>query len=138
MRRLLVASILSITASQGFAMDGLSDFNWKNRVVLVFGDAGDQKVARQISLLERQKGELADRDMVVIQVSGQQAHAVYGEAAVMDAGSLKKAADVSGNGFHIVLVGKDGGVKLRSEHVVTDVEMFDLIDRMPMRRAERN
>ncbi len=138
MRRLLVASILSITASQGFAMDGLSDFNWKNRVVLVFGDAGDQKVTRQISLLKRQKGELADRDMVVIQVSGQQAHAVYGEAAVMDAGSLKKSADVSGNGFHIVLVGKDGGVKLRSEHVVTDVEMFDLIDRMPMRRAERN
>lgn len=138
MRRLLVASILSITTSQGFAMDDLSDFNWKNRVVLVFGDAGDQKVARQISLLERQKEELADRDMVVIQVSSQEARIVYGEVAVINAGSLKKAADVSGNGFHIVLVGKDGGVKLRSEHVVTDIEMFDLIDRMPMRRAERN
>ena len=36
-----------------------------------------------------------------------------------------------------VLIGKDGGVKSRGETLDLD-SMFDLIDSMPMRRAEMN
>ncbi|WP_312930876.1 DUF4174 domain-containing protein [Agrobacterium cavarae] len=39
--------------------------------------------------------------------------------------------------FRVVLVGKNGGIKLRSDAVISDVDMFAVIDRMPMRRAER-
>lgn len=138
MRRVLLTSLLSLAATQGFAMDSLSDLNWKNRVVLIFGDASDKTVSRQISLLERQKEELAERDMVVIHVSGKSAQTVYGDVPAMDGENLKQDVDVKGDGFHVVLVGKDGGVKLRSEKIVTDVEIFDLVDRMPMRRSEQN
>ena len=37
--------------------------------------------------------------------------------------------------FWIVLIGKDGGVKLRSDDAGLD-QIFDLIDSMPMRQAE--
>ena len=137
MKRLLVASLIALTSSQVLAMDSLSDLSWKNRVVLVFGTADDQKVTRQVKVLETQKGELEERDMVVIFVSREKAATVYGNATGLDPAKLRKDAKVEDDSFHVVLVGKDGGIKLHSEKVVGDVEMFDLIDRMPMRRAER-
>ncbi|MEO0341702.1 MAG: DUF4174 domain-containing protein, partial [Bacteroidota bacterium] len=38
--------------------------------------------------------------------------------------------------FLFILIGKDGGVKLRSTSVVPLDDLFALIDGMPMRRAE--
>ena len=138
MKRILVASLIALSSSQVFAMDSLKDFAWKNRVVLVFGGAANKTLLQQIEILKRQKAELDDRDMVVIRVSEGEARAVYGNAPVLKSADLRKDADINGDGFQVVLVGMDGGIKLRSEKVVSDVEMFDLIDRMPMRRAKRN
>ncbi len=137
MKRLLIASLMALTSSQVFSMDSLADLGWKNRVVLVFGNAGDQKVARQVKVLETRKAELAERDMVVIRVSKEEASSAYGNTPALDPVKLRKDAKIAGDGFHVVLVGKDGGIKLRSEDIVGDVEIFDLIDSMPMRRAER-
>lgn len=137
MKRLLAAAIFALTATQGLAMDSLSSFGWENRVVLVFGDATDQKLAQQIENLVRQKAELSERDMVVIRVIGDDVRSVYGQSPPLDADRLRKEANVASATFQIVLVGKDGGVKLRSGEIVQDVALFDLIDRMPMRRAEK-
>ena len=38
--------------------------------------------------------------------------------------------------FLFILIGKDGGEKLRSSQVVTTRQLFGLIDQMPMRRSE--
>ena len=38
--------------------------------------------------------------------------------------------------FRIVLIGKDGGVKLDQAKGISIQEVFDLIDTMPMRQAE--
>ena len=40
------------------------------------------------------------------------------------------------NQLAVILVGKDGTVKLREEHSVDPLAIFALIDTMPMRRAE--
>lgn len=137
MTRLFVAFVLLLTASQGLAMESLSDFGWKNRVVLVFGEPADRKLIQQIDILTDRQDALAERDMVVIRVAGDEAQAIFGAAAGLDAERLRRDADITDGGFQIVLVGKDGGVKLRSGEVVGDVAIFDLIDRMPMRRAEQ-
>lgn len=134
-KEMLVASFIAFSSKQVFAMDSLSDFEWKNRVVLVFGRAEDQKVAKQLEVLVRKKSELDDRDMVVIKVTPTDAEAVHGKATNVGADDLKADAEIDGDGFHVVLVGKDGGIKLRSEQILGNVEMFNLIDRMPMRRA---
>lgn len=73
--------------------------------------------------------------MVVLQVSGDVVETIYGDADRIDARRLRAEANIADGAFHVVLVGKDGGVKLKSDTVVSDVEMFDLIDRMPMRRG---
>ena len=138
MGRSLIAIFFAVISSQVFAMDSLLNLNWKNRVVLVFGDTDDRKLAEQVVILQRQKSELDDRDMIVIRVSKDNADTVYGKAPALKADVLRNEAGIEGYGFHLVLVGKDGGIKLRSEQVVSDVEMFDLIDRMPMRRAGKS
>ena len=42
---------------------------------------------------------------------------------------------VTSSGFQLLLLGKDGGVKLRSSTVSLE-DIFSLIDTMPMRRSE--
>lgn len=138
MTRLLVAALIALLSSQVFAMDSLSEFTWKKRVVIVFGDVSDQRVAQQIKILTDQRFELGERDLVVIGVSDDDAKAFFGSVSNLDAVALRReAADVKKDRFQVVLIGKDGGIKLRSDTVVGNVEMFDVIDRMPMRRTER-
>lgn len=38
--------------------------------------------------------------------------------------------------FTVMLIGKDGGIKLSQTSPVTNTELFELIDAMPMRRQE--
>lgn len=137
MKQLLVALIFALVSSQVHAMNGLSDLTWKKRVIIVFADAGDQRAARQIKILTDRQPELEDRDLVVISVFGDEVVAAFGTVSKPDAATLRNKADVKEGSFRVVLVGKDGGIKLRSETVVPDVDMFEIIDRMPMRRAER-
>lgn len=137
MNRLIAAAIVAFSASQVNAMDSLSELKWKNRVIIVFGSFAEPMLDRQITLLTRQKDELEDRDLVVIRVSGDEALPVQGNTSGLNAAAIRKDANVGDERFQIVLVGKDGGIKLRSDRIVESVEIFDLIDTMPMRRAER-
>lgn len=135
--RLATILLLLSTVSQGFSMDGLSELTWKNRVLVAFGGAMDGRLRQQITLLMKNTDDLADRDMIVLQVSGDTVSTIFGSAPDLDADALRAGAKASGDEFQVILVGKDGGIKLRSNQVVGDVELFDLIDRMPMRRAEK-
>nr|WP_284737730.1 DUF4174 domain-containing protein [Agrobacterium rosae] len=118
-------------------MDSLSELTWKKRAVIVFGDVRDQRVAQQIKILTDQRSELSERDLVVLGVSDDDAKAFFGSVSKLDAVALRREADIKKDRFQVILVGKDGGIKLRSDTVVSDLDMFDVIDRMPMRRAER-
>jgi len=42
------------------------------------------------------------------------------------------------SGFEILLIGLDGGVKLRQDEVIDTETLFARIDAMPMRRQELN
>ncbi len=136
MKRIAATAIIMLgMIAPASAMDSLSHYAWKNRVLVLFGAPDDRDMKRQTELLLAQSGEMSDRDMVVLQVSGSHVKALYGQGINLSAERLRAEANVRGNTFHAVLVGKDGDVKLRSDKVVGDVEMFDFIDRMPMRRA---
>ena len=136
MKRVLIAiGIMLIAASQGFAMDSLATYTWKNRVLVLFGAEKDPKLVEQLKLLRDRTDELTDRDMVILRVSGDSVVAIHGSAAGINAAKLAAEAGVKGAGFEAVLIGKDGGIKLRSAEVVSDKDLFGLIDSMPMRRA---
>ena len=50
---------------------------------------------------------------------------------------VRRRLELQGRGAQLVLIGKDGGVKARQSEGVFDLaRVFELIDSMPMRRAE--
>ena len=140
MRTFLIASAIAIAAasvSQVFALDELAKYRSQNRVIVLFGGSGDQKLAKQVEVLKTQESGLAERDVVVMTVIGDEVRPVRGDATGVDARKLRQEADINGNTFEAVLIGKDGGVKLRSLDVVTGGKLFELIDSMPMRKVGR-
>ena len=81
--------------------------------------------------------ELAERDLLVgrLPAAGE---ARLGEnvLAPESATRLRREYRIGGGDFTVVLVGKDGGEKLRTAQVPELDSVFALIDGMPMRMAE--
>jgi hypothetical protein len=135
MLRIVLASVLWLAAATGgSAMDSLSHYTWKNRVLVLFGEPDDPQMTRQLALLARQEKDLAERDMVVLQVAKSSVVPVFGTPPAATADRLRADLKASGS-FELVLIGKDGGVKLRSKDAVPEADLFGLVDSMPMRRA---
>jgi hypothetical protein len=134
----LAAVLVLLVPLQVSAMDSLSQLTWKNRIALVFGAAGETRLERQLAEFTRSNEALADRDMVVVGVTEDSAKAVYGSIGNLDADELRRRAGVAPGEFQVVLIGKDGGAKLKSGEFVDSQALFGLIDRMPMRRAEQD
>lgn len=137
MKGMIIAAALALTSisAQAADIDVLSNYASKNRVLVLFGTSGDAKLAQQVKQLRSEKAQLADRDMVVFTVVGDEVRPVFGDASKIDAHKLRQEANIDSGAFQAVLVGKDGGVKLRSQNVVSNSDMFGLIDRMPMRKT---
>jgi len=102
----------------------LSDFQWIARPVVVFADStADPRFIKQLDLLAARAGELADRDVVVI----------------TDTDPAEKSAlrtELRPRGFMLVLIGKDGGVKLRKPAPWNVRELTRVIDKTPERQQE--
>jgi hypothetical protein len=97
---------------------------WKFRPLIVFSSPGGEKLSRaQQALFEEMESQVADRDMKLLVVR-QEDH------------PWRKRFSIQEKDFEVVLVGKDGGVKMRSNQPLTPAEVFQEIDRMPMRRRE--
>ncbi|NBB90320.1 MAG: DUF4174 domain-containing protein [Spirochaetes bacterium] len=136
-------------SSEGFSMDR---FRWNNRPLVVFAPSVENDdYVEQLRRLEDAARELADRDMVVIHALDDTgpSSAVGGRIELFDtssprretlsAGAVASLRDTYGVGeqeYAVLLIGKDGGVKLRSAEPVSTAALFSLIDSMPMRRRE--
>ncbi len=96
-----------------------------HRLVVVVGRPSDPRVARQRASLEQDAAALRERDVVVRDLTPEAARRERPELGVRS-----RAA------FEVLLVGKDGGVKLRRDKPVTAAEIAALIDTMPMRQDE--
>lgn len=141
------------------AMPDVDELRWDRRVVLIFAPTPDDpRLAEQGGLAAAARdrwsrtdlsGELADRRLLVATVLPEAGSAVSFDRASPDpqqatawtidtaaAASLRERFGVGDLDFAVLLIGLDGGEKLRSD-VPVDVEaLFARIDAMPMRQAE--
>ncbi len=107
----------------------MEQLRWHSRVVLLFtSDPSSSEMQKQQQMLEGAERDLAERDVKVYEVTGSSAQ----ERALRSQFGVEKLS------FAVVLVGKDGGRKLRKTKPVGPSELFALIDSMPMRKAEIN
>ncbi len=126
MRKLAIALAAIFVALAGAASAGpLDSYRQKARPVVVFGEEDNPDFQQQIAIFNRASVGFRERDIVLIPVStrgGKQ--------------DLRAAFRVEPEDFQVLLIGKDGGVKLRRRGIVQPDEIFRLVDSMPMRRRE--
>lgn len=121
----------------GAGANPLSDQAWVKRPLIVSAPSDrSAELARQTALLDPHLDALRERDMVVVAIVGQTVRSLVGPPVAAKAGALRHHLGLDTNTFQVVLVGKDTGVKLRSNEPVSAGELFTLIDAMPMRRQE--
>jgi hypothetical protein len=102
----------------------LAELKWQARPIVVLADSPeDPAFKRQMDLLEARKGELILRDVIVITDTDPEARS-----------ELRQK--LRPRGFMLVLIGKDGGVKLRKPVPWNVRELSRQIDKMPMRQQE--
>jgi hypothetical protein len=116
----------------------LKDYQWKNRLILAFSpsdeDPAHKALEKEIAL---QAEEVIDRDLLVFHIL-ETGEIRLGETSLpLRSGDyLRESFSIRPGTFTVLLIGKDGGVKLRREGGVELGEIFSLIDSMPMRQRE--
>lgn len=108
--------------------DPLAEYLWTSRPVIIFADSPrDPRLDRQLAAFAREKDALEDRQVVVL------TDAEPGPSRA-DWSALRKR--FRPHGFTVVLVDKDGEVKLRRPVLVSADDVTRLIDRTPLRLQE--
>ena len=104
----------------------LSSYRWTHRPIVVFANSPeDVNYTRQIKMLESGLNQLLVRDVVVLT-----------DTNPSEVSPLREL--LRPRGFALLLIGKDGQVKLRKPFPWSVRELSRAIDKMPMRRQELN
>lgn len=102
----------------------LDSFLWTARPIVVFADSpADPRFQQQIDLLRKEEARLEDRDVVVLMDTDPAAHSPI-------------RTRLRPRGFQIVLVDKDGGIKLRKPFPGSVREITRTIDNTDSRKRE--
>ena len=96
----------------------------RSRVLLVLAPPHDAWLAEQARILASDPAGVTERNLVLLAPDGSERD------------GLRRRYDVAPDAFAVLLIGKDGGVKLRGVRPFALRTLFGAIDAMPMRQDE--
>jgi hypothetical protein len=116
----------------------LKAYQWKNRLLLLFASSEeDQAYLTLKKEIDHQAMEVRDRELLVFYVLEKGESRLGQERLRPDqALFLRRRLSVAPGRFTAILIGKDGGEKMRKESFLDLKEIFAIIDAMPMRQQE--
>jgi len=135
----LVVVSMAQAGEKGSVADlDLDALRWKNRVLVLFSPSeSDASFQSQKQGLASSAEEVLDRNLMILEIVEQgQSRAGNQLLSEKSVQAIRKRFGVQAGTFQVLLIGKDGGVKLRSSGPVSMKDLFGLIDSMPMRRQE--
>lgn len=117
----------------------LTKYQWKNRLLIIYSSKSDNdKLQEQINKFRFSTAEYNERELLVFHLSNNDFQNLNENvpvgssiSAMKDFLSLQYEED-----FKVFLIGKDGGIKLKSKEVLSNQKLFATIDAMPMRQNE--
>jgi len=116
----------------------LVQFQWKNRLLFLFAPNRNHPFFESLHrALVARKAEVTDRDLVIFEIlESEPSNMDAADLDLQTAQSLREKFSVSQGQFTVILIGKDGGIKLNRQNQTRLEDIFGLIDSMPMRREE--
>lgn len=140
---ILLFLLLSFSMAQAGENNSVADLDldalrWKNRVLVLFSPSeSDASFQSQKKGLASSAEEVLDRNLMILEIVEQgQSRAGNQLLSEKSVQAIRKRLGVETGTFQVLLIGKDGGVKLRSSGPVSMKDLFGLIDSMPMRQQE--
>ena len=95
------------------------------REILIFGNEEHSSlVQQQLALFNKEAAGIKERDIKITIVS--------------KVDLLNKKYHIKAGSFTVILLGKDGTEKFRTDEILLTQKLFAIIDAMPMRQAEMN
>jgi hypothetical protein len=113
----------------------LEKYQWKNRLLVVFTPSENSDLlTQQLELWQNAQDGLEERDLLYWIVTPDKVVSPDGQSySPQKFHSYWKVEDKK---FEVLLIGKDGGVKLRQNELLQNAKLFAIIDAMPMRKRE--
>ena len=132
MKFLVRLTILTFILSVSLSAKILKDHLWKHRIIIVFTE---QDLSKE---WKNTKEKLTDRHLIYYQINNKN-QLVTNQKEQITLDSIKaireKYYQQSDQPTQVILIGKDGGIKNRSNKLDLDA-LYALIDTMPMRIQE--
>ena len=120
---ILLLSFITIMIPKELQGIELSRYLWKNRIILTFADDEDHPDLIKLKVeMKENNCEILNRDLLHFHVSND--------------GKTGNETTTNDQSFRILLIGKDGGIKYKSKRSISLIQLFELIDSMPMRQDE--
>ncbi len=113
----------------------LGAYQWKNRIIVVSADQ-QSELEKQVAIFRNTNEAFKERDLILVTLHKNQINIDGQEASDISAAQLRDYYNLPTQGFRVLLIGKDGGTKLSSSSIVEHQKIYNLIDSMPMRKAE--
>lgn len=111
-------------------LQSFEQLNWQHRVIVIVG----QNAKQHVSELYAHNSEINDRHIIWLVSENVMVSTNY-PSGVAEAFVESVVNQYAPNSLNVLLIGNDGGIKLRSQ--AFDLKgIFRLIDAMPMRRQE--
>ena len=120
---ILLMSFMTIMIPKELQGIELNQYLWKNRIILTFADDEDHPDLIKLKAeMKENNCEILNRDLLHLHLSND--------------GKTGNHITTNDQSFRILLIGKDGGIKYESNQYVSLIQLFKLIDSMPMRQDE--
>lgn len=115
----------------------IKSHQWENRLLLVITDDNNSKIYKnQIRALKNNEIGLEERKLLVYQVKKDSYKIGFTKNNCWQKSNSLYKTYQKNTPFEILLIGLDGGIKLRQSKLLNCKDLFSIIDVMPMRSNE--
>lgn len=140
MKYLVILTLLLFSMSYIQAqIKSLQDFQWENRLLIIYAKNVDsQTLNSQLNQIKKQKNEFEERALKVIVLRNEKVEIwSSNQPQKLDYNQIMKDLNIEiEKEYQNLLIGKDGGVKLKNNSPISNIKIFNTIDAMPMRQRE--
>ena len=127
---------MSLSANAQPARVTLQAMRDHQRVLLIFSNGNNQLAEAQLNVAARHVDGFQQRDLLLVGLTGSNAAVPTAELSAADDAAARRQFAIKPDQFTVILIGKDGGEKLRSHQPISWEKLQGTIDAMPMRQDE--
>lgn len=135
-KRILILFIMAAFSGNIYSQN-FESHEWKNRLVLILVDETDnENYENQLKELKSNPDGLKERKVVVYHITPEKFKVGLSDGEWQKSETVYNRYKKTDSQPEILLLGLDGGVKLRANEFLSNQKLFDTIDAMPMRMQE--